>query len=495
MLRMERCIVYILAAGLTLLQPAVVSAAAGGAQPQWPEKIQVVLEQTKPLQFDRGQRLPLYLWPAMNPGPLDTARAEQLVRLLNERGVGLVCSWNPHDIESSLESCLPIARAQKKLHLRVNINATACLYSFFNGSEQTAHLDEQGRPFWDDSFGAGHKIGCPFTLETRRQAIAAQLLPFLQRYKEEDLPVDFIFADWEIDGPIEWNNAWQESKRCTRCRKHIRQIDSFLCFQKVLREIRCDLQRQCYAERVLEYFPDALVGNYAVYPNNGYRYWFDYFEKYVPGQPALTDQKAKYRHWYNEFAPTGYTFAMPVVYTWYQTWNWYDFENPDYRWFYNMLLTGSNAGQYTPASVPIITFVHWHTTAPPDSPDQAVQQFSEEKYQELLWHLLLRGHDTFFLWCRTNQQAKEVQLVHEVYSAAQQYGAFLEKGRPLLFDVPSKPGTVVSALRLADRLLVRRTDFADNKEPVQLRVAGRTIAVPAAPGRCQILKLNQPRSD
>ena len=66
--------------------------------------------------------------------------------------------------------------------------------------------------------------------------------------------------------------------------------------------------------------PNALVGNYAVYPHDGRRYWWDYFEHYVEGQPVRMDQKARYRHWANEFAGTGYTFAMPVVYPWSWTW-------------------------------------------------------------------------------------------------------------------------------------------------------------------------------
>ena len=106
------------------------------------------------------------------------------------------------------------------------------------------------------------------------------------------------------------------------------QMDNFLQYQQVLRDLRSDLQRDAYAEPLLARFPAALVGNYAIYPHNGFRYWYDYFEKSVQGQPALVDQKARYRHWANEFESTGYTFAMPVVYTWSWTYHWYDFLCP-----------------------------------------------------------------------------------------------------------------------------------------------------------------------
>ncbi len=218
------------------------------------------------------------------------------------------------------------------------------------------------------------------------------------------------------------------------------------------------------------------MGNYAVYPSNGFREWFDYFEhRDVEGYPAVPDQRARYRHWADEFTGTGYTFAMPVVYAWSWLFRWYDFPDPDYHWFYNMLLVASNAAKHTPPTTPIISFVHWHTTDMPDPPDPGIRQMSEKAYQELLWHMLLRGVDTFFLWCPPKEYAKEVELLHPVWAAAQEYGEFMERGTPVTFDVPKQQGTVVSGLRLGDRVLVRRTDFGSSTAPVQVTVgAGRS---------------------
>lgn len=473
---------------LLLVGSVPLHAAEEKAAPRWPAHIQTVLDSTKPLAFQRGNRLPLYLWPAMDPGQLDDATAEELVRQLNDRGIGLVCSWSPGSREASLNQALPIARAQTKLGVPVNINATGCLGSFFNGDPGTAHVDDQGKPFWDDSFG-GAKMGCPFALGPRKDPVRSQVEWFVEAYQKANLKVDFIFTDWEIDGPIEFNHAHDASKRCTRCRAQFQDINNFLEFQKTLRKIRSDLQRYAYAEPVLSRFPKALVGNYAVYPHNGFRYWYDYFENYVAGQPCIVDGRAKYRHWANEFAGTGYTFAMPVIYTWYPIFGWYDFANTDYRWFYNMLLEASSAGEQTPTNVPVISFVHWHTTAPPDRPDPKVKQMSASAYQELLWHMLLRGTHTFYLWCPAEENAQECRLVHEVYASAQQYGDFLDKGTPVNFQVPKTPGTVISAVRSGNRLLVRRTDFNGSSAPVNFVVGNKTIAIPASPGQCQILRI------
>jgi hypothetical protein len=116
---------------------------------------------------------------------------------------------------------------------------------------------------------------------------------------------------------------------------------------------------------------------------------------------------------------------------------------------------------------------------------------SEATYKELLWHLLLRGADTFFLWCRAEENAKEVALLHGVWAEAQAYGRFLEEGTPVSFEVPSPPGPVISGLRLGDEVLVRRSDFGPApEEAVTMRVGTRELAVPPRPGACQVLTLS-----
>jgi hypothetical protein len=455
---------------------------------QWRDNIQVVLNNTKPLKFERGNRLPLYLWPAIGPGELSPAAAEQLVKELDKRGVGLVCSWSTKDSNNIINQCLTIARAQKKLGQRVNIEATDLMNSFFNGDERTAHIDDKGKTFFDDSFGP-HKMGCPFAIDFRKKEIRERFEYFVQKYKNEGLPVDFIFTDWEIDGPLEVNRAFEASKKCVTCRKYLGENFTYPEFQKALREMRSYLQNYSYSAPVIKQFPNALVGNYAVYPNDGYRYWYDYFEYWTDWQPFKSDQRAKYRKWYNDFPATGFTYAMPVCYNWDPSYKWYDFENSDYRWFYNMLLVASNAGKSTPQNIPIISFVHWNTVFISGKMDTTVKQMSKESYQELLWHMLLRGTDTFFLWAMEEEYPEEVRLVHEVYAAAQQYGKFLEHGIPINFDVPNSPGTVISGLALNDSVLVRRTDFGINHDPVEVLAGTKHLTVGYFPGICKIFPL------
>jgi len=72
--------------------------------PKWPSHIQCVLDETEPLQYDRGERLPLYLWNAMDPGTLSDEAAAELVKMLNERGIGLIASWDPSKREMYLKA-------------------------------------------------------------------------------------------------------------------------------------------------------------------------------------------------------------------------------------------------------------------------------------------------------------------------------------------------------------------------------------------------------
>lgn len=458
-----------------------------------PEHIKLILENTEPLKYSRGNRLPLYLWPIMDVDTGDNAETELIIRQLDARGIGVVSTWDPSRYKLSLEKAMRVAKIQKRLGLRVGINANPCTYSFFNGDPRTAHISKDGEPFFDDSFSKGRKMGCPFALDFRKPEMRKRVEDFVKAYKEANLLVDFVFADWEIDGPIEWNGAWESSKRCKRCCENIPQIEDFTEFQSALRIKRSELQKYMLADTVTSYFPDALVGNYAVYPHDGYRYWYDYFEEFVPGAPYKLDGKAKHRKWFDEFPLTGYTFAMPVVYTWDSIWTWYDFDNPDYRWFYNMLLVGSNAGKHTPKDIPIITFVHWHTVHVTDGIDKdEVKQFSKEKYQELLWHLLLRGHDGFFMWSPLQQSVVEAKLVHQVYAESLQYAEFFEKGEPVTFDVPSKPAPVISGIKLGKQVLIRRTDFDDTVSPVITEIDNINIQIPRMEGQCQLIMLKNP---
>ena len=115
---------------------------------------------------------------------------------------------------------------------------------------------------------------------------------------------------------------------------------------------------------------------------------------------------------------------------------------------------------------------------------------SADTYQELLWHLLLRGHETFFMWCPSDQIVQETQLVHQVYAASLEYRDFLDSGTPIIFDLSPQPGPVVSAIRLGNRLLVGRTDFNSQGQSLSLTADGKAFQVPPPGEQCLIIDLD-----
>jgi hypothetical protein len=457
----------------------------------FPAGVRTVLKNSKPLSNSLGDRMPLYLW-AVHDGMVDDdALQRRIVSALETRGVAMISTWNTNARDKSLEQSLRIARIQKNLGLPVSVNATSCMYSFFNGDPSTAHIDRQGKPFFDDSISGG-KIGCPFRLSKRIQPMRDQIAPFVAAYKEAGLPLDLVFGDWEIDGPLDVNRAWEASQKCKVCCAMINNIDQYNEFQKTVRIKRSELTRKCYSEPILDHFPTALVGNYGVYANDGYRYWYDYFERFELSVPHRLDQRAPYRTWYQVYPLTGYTMAMPVVYPWVRTYHWYDYRNPEYRWFYNMLLVASNAGKSSSEETPLVPFVHWHTVFAPDEDDKSVQAMSRWAYQELLWHMLLRRASTFFLWCTASEAPVEIELVHKVWSDSLEHKEFLTYGKPFSFQVPETENEpVVSGLIRGNQALVRRTDFSkESVGAVEIKIGKQTLTVPRKDGLNQVIELN-----
>ena len=459
------------------------------------ERIDEILSLTRPLDAPRRGRLPLLVWSLTD---LTGPRASDLpktLRALDERGLALISTWNHASAKGdpgSVAASLDIGLAQRDLGLEVCVNANALLHRFCDGSEATAHVDEAGHPFFDLSFEPSVPMGCPFALAHREPEIRSRVTAFADAYLGAGLRPTLVFADWEIDGPIEWNGAWDASRKCRRCRAAIPEIDDFRSFQRAVREVRSRLQRVSYAEPLRERFPEILVGNYGVYPHGGLRTWYDYFEELPAGAPTVADERARHRPWAHEFPLTGYTAAMPVLYPWSRIWGWYDREPPDFRWTYAFLAEASIAGRHTPPSIPLIPFVHWQPVAERGTLPAGIVPLSEPAYREILWHVLLRGASTLFLWCAEADTAKEIRPVHQVYRESLSYADLLSSGRPVCFDVPGVAGAVVSAVRAGSRLLARRTDFATPALPVEIALGGEPplrVPIPAAPGSCTLVRL------
>lgn len=261
-----------------------------------PDNIRVLLDTLPPLPREVGNRELLYQYSVGDLSGLSEKDATRVIEELAKRGVGVITFWTTG--ESRIEEGIRIARIQERLGLSVVADATGLLYGFYDGTPATAHIDEHGNAFFDSSF-AGRAMGCPFTLPDRVPVIRSRVEAYVTAYHQAGVALDMVTADWEIDGPHEWNQAWANARRCVRCREHIPNIGDFRAFQATLRSLRSCLIRTSYTRPILQRYPDALVTNYATYPNNGRRYWYDYFESPQPALPHRRDQQAIYRPWYD----------------------------------------------------------------------------------------------------------------------------------------------------------------------------------------------------
>jgi hypothetical protein len=455
-----------------------------------------ILASTEPVEHPRRGRLPLLVWTLTDLPGVSASEREEALREMEARGMALISSWDhaaPHETPGSAEAALAVARAQSEIGLDVVVNANALLHRFCDGSRLTAHVDDGGRPFFDTSFDPSVRMGCPFALEHREPEIRSRVLVFADAYAAAGLRPTFVFADWEIDGAMEWNGAWEASRRCRRCRAEIPDIDDFAEFQLAVRRVRSHLQRATFAEPLTSRFPGLLVGNYGVYPHGGVRGWYDYFERLPPGLPASARPGAGLRIWAHEYPWTGYTAALPVIYPWCRSYDWSEPGPPDFRWAYTMLREASIAGRHTPRGTPLVPFVHWRPISEDGAPRPDVVPLDQEGYREILWHQLLRGASTLFLWCPAAETATELPPVHAVYRESLRYADLLAGGEPLLFDVPRRPGPLVSGVTDGSRILLRRTDFGGAQAgeiEVDCGSAGR-LRVESAPGKCILRRVRR----
>jgi len=442
----------------------------------------ILIKNTVPVTTPVEGRLPVFVW-ARIPANLSEQQLMDYLTELEKRKIVLLTGWKipKNDIEKGIEEALKIDRIRKKLGLDVFVDATSIVYQFFDGSEQTAHIDDNGQPFFDTSFSKGVKIGCPFRIESRYPVIESRIRKFLEAYKKEGINIKYWAVDWEVDGPMEWNDAWNNSKKCKICRQNIKNIENFEEFQKAIRKKRAELQKIVFVNNVKEFYPDCLIGNYAVNPHDGYRYWYDYFEKEVEGAKYQKKHNALHRKWFDEFRGSGYTMAMPVIYTWYKFFNDYTFEQKEYRWFYPLMKEITSAGKNTGSGIPIISFVHWQTVLIPEKVPDDFVPLSREKYKQLLWHMLLRRHNGFCLWSPLKEMPEEIKVVDEVYIESLKYNDFILHGTPVFWDVPEEPETVVSGIKLKNKLLFVRTDFGKS-EVIEKNIDGKKVKIPAVSG-------------
>jgi hypothetical protein len=102
---------------------------AGQGEPTDGELIRAIIDNTEPLEAPRGERLPLYVWPAHALGTTDEDELVEILTALEARGMAAIASWKPNDA-GALEDALRLARLQERLGLPISVSATSSTYGF-----------------------------------------------------------------------------------------------------------------------------------------------------------------------------------------------------------------------------------------------------------------------------------------------------------------------------------------------------------------------------
>ena len=70
---------------------------AAQSEPSDSELIHAIIENTEPLEAPRGDRLPLYIWPAHRLGTTNEDELVEILNALEARGMAAIASWRPND--------------------------------------------------------------------------------------------------------------------------------------------------------------------------------------------------------------------------------------------------------------------------------------------------------------------------------------------------------------------------------------------------------------
>ena len=87
--------------GITTLLLLLLASTSSGQWKDYPPNIQLILQNTRPLDHPRGERFPLLLWPVLHTEVKDASVQERIIRDLDTRGVAMIASWDDADRKAS----------------------------------------------------------------------------------------------------------------------------------------------------------------------------------------------------------------------------------------------------------------------------------------------------------------------------------------------------------------------------------------------------------
>ena len=411
----------------------------GGTRPvtgaDW---LKILRTKIPPLTHARGNRWPLMIIAGVGFEPLSVAD----IRMMLARGIVQHLPMK--------SSAIGAARRLKEAGAPIILTdggSGAWPYDLVKDKTQWAHqypANLKIQPHW-------RNLPSP-TLFRGWALLAEQLRTTLKRFRQEQIPVDAIWLDYENE-PSMANYFAAILSPSTLALLPKRAVVNKAAFQSYCRQLWVQLLSTYVAGPAREIFPKVSITNWVVTLSSAQNPVLDWMN--VP-HPSL--------------GPTLFTATNPVAYgvdtsflaLWKKSYR-LDQEHVDQFYSHLLLRQVSADSANRQQQAPYMASVPWVGRWVVDHPDKKVPIMSRERYREVLRHLWLRGIDGMQIFnpvdftATLRMAVAEVQDSVSVYDEMLAYRDFLEKGTVLQLAYPAmqEDGAIWSGLRLQNEAIVR----------------------------------------
>ncbi|MBF0399323.1 MAG: hypothetical protein HQL90_00995 [Magnetococcales bacterium] len=400
--------------------------------------LKIIRERIPPLTHERGKRWPLIFIAGVGFEPLSVAE----IRMLLERGI------TQHlELKSS---AIAAARRLKEA------GAPVILFDGRNGA--WPYNLEKDKSQWAHQYPDALKVDehwrdLPSPALFRGWAVAAdQLRATLNRFRQEQIPVDAIWLDYENE-PSMANYFATILSPNSRALLPESALANEKAFRLYCRQLWVQLLSTYVAGPAREIFPRLSITNWVV---------------------TLSSVEQPVLDWTNEphppMGPTLFTATNPIAYgidtaflaLWQKEFV-LDQEHVDQFYTHILLRQISADSSNRQQQAPYMASIPWVGRWVADHPGKKVPIMSRERYREVLRHLWLRGIDGMQVFNPIHAQDRvgmaiaEVEDTTAVYNEMLGYREFLEKGTPINLNYPAiqSEGALWSGLRYQDEAIVR----------------------------------------
>ena len=312
------------------------------------------------------------------------------------------------------------------------------------------------------------------------KAGAAWLREQLKPFKDAGIKLAAVWFDDECL-PHPWNGIWEAQKASVECRAQYPAgvMDDFGKFKQYCYDLRSKMFSEAAADPIHGMFPGAKTGNYSDFASSEAFPWYEGDNPYPPRTIGRMDA----------IMPSAYanTCILPRYFKADET---VTQEKADQIYFHLLLRTvGSANANKTKGKVAI----PYLSRLCLDNPDAKFRfGMTSARYRELLRHLWLRGTDAIYAFnlgypgCGVSAEESfgSLEDSRAVYDELLEYRPFLDKGKPMNFDVPAMydAGPVWSGLMLPDRCLVRAFTLGATAQKVTIEAfPGKRVELDAPP--------------